>query len=190
VAIVLSECFLPEGVVDLSAWQAPVCSGTPPWLSVLGLAASSTVHIMDLVSASCRSSASGMAACLWKQLVHGIGIALDEKLYKNKSTAIPRECSGTRLFMSQGEADLEDAREMHCMLVAYTARTAEMFGNPRPRFLSLATDKSCMKTFAIQNTAAVLPSNSACWLVPQVSTSIRTMLVLVLVLLLVFVFIY
>ena len=64
---------------------------------------------------------------------------------------------------------MEDANEMKSMLVAYTACTAALLSNPRPLFLSLATDKSSVKTFSIQNTAAVLPSNHACWLVPQAS---------------------
>lgn len=64
---------------------------------------------------------------------------------------------------------MEDAREMKSMLVAYTESTANLLSEPRPLFLSLATDKSTVKTFSLQNTAAVLPSNKACWLVPQVS---------------------
>ena len=64
---------------------------------------------------------------------------------------------------------MEDANEMKSMLVAYTACTAALLSNPRPLFLSLATDKSSVKTFSVQNTAAVLPSNQACWLVPQAS---------------------
>ena len=85
----------------------------------------------------------------------------------NSTFAIPWD-NGTRFYISKGEADM-DANEMKSMLVAYTACTAALLSNPRPLFLSLATDKPSVKTFSIQNTATVLPSNHACWLVPQAS---------------------
>lgn len=39
---------------------------------------------------------------------------------------------------------------------------------PPPVFVSLATDKSSVKSFQLMNTMVALPTNRSCWLCPQV----------------------
>lgn len=60
---------------------------------------------------------------------------------------------------------------MHALLVSYT-ETSKQALRSCPLLLSLGTDKSVVKSYSLQSTVAVLPTNEAFWLIPQVFSGI------------------
>lgn len=83
-----------------------------------------------------------------------------------------------KVVVASPVAVLESRAEIGAMLAAYHTQSRELM-TPAPMMLSLATDKSTVRSFQLMNTAAVLPDNRACWLCPQVPSWGRRFVTLV-----------
>lgn len=87
--------------------------------------------------------------------------------------ATTKEKRGTdcHLELTAPMASMERDEELHALLVSYT-ETSRHTLRSCPLFLSLGTDKSVVKSYSLQSTVAVLPTNQAFWLTPQVLSGI------------------
>lgn len=151
-------------LINLQCIGREGCLVKKQWIKHMEVADMQSISLLEFMQRACRAHSMGHCKGLWVQLAHEVGDALD-KLVADRHGALPSAVVSMQVVPDDDL--LGNEPDMHAALVLYVERTRQLL-SPAPLHLSLATDKSCVRSFQLQNTASALPSNKAVWLCPQV----------------------
>lgn len=167
------RCPLPfrvtaAGIVDLAPlhpgdFMTDAGKTQQKWVRSLGFPSDQVDIFFAFCDRVCCQRHLGCGA-LRRQLVHHIGADLDSMFFGMAAHEPPK--SGDYLLL-QGAVSVLDSQETIKRLATYHLQARAMM-QPPPLFVSLATDKSSVKSFQLMNTMVALPTSRSCWLCPQV----------------------